>query len=103
MNRKRFKKGVCYFIVERIYNRGKKGHGPIFGAVRIDIDERLIIDGNHRYIAYQLTGFDFEIQAYCENFSDKPPYGNIRDIVIDVDSDWDRNNPEKLNIVMMVS
>lgn len=93
---KTLQSGVCYFIVERIYNRVKQGHGHKFGAIRIDVGENLIIDGNHRYIAYKLAGFNFEIQAYCKNFSDKPPYKEIRNIRIDEESDWDRNDPKKV-------
>lgn len=93
---KTLQSGVCYFIVERIYNRVMQGHGHKFGAIKIDVEEKLIVDGNHRYIAYKLAGFDFEIQPWCKNFSAKPPYREIRDIQIDDKVDWDQNDPKKL-------
>lgn len=92
---KTLQNGVCYYIVERIYKRVKQGHGHKFGAIKIDVKENLIIDGNHRYIAYKLAGFEFDIQPYCKNFSDKPPYKEIGDIRIDDQTDWDYNDPSK--------
>lgn len=87
---------VCYKIVERIYRRVLNGHGTKFGAIKIDLEENLIIDGNHRYIAYKLAGFEYEIKSYCKNLFEKPPYLNIENIKIDESSDWDLNNPKTM-------
>ncbi|MCT4140385.1 hypothetical protein HZP65_06490 [Elizabethkingia anophelis] len=80
---------ICYFIVERIYRRVKNGHGSKFGGIKIDDENRLIIDGNHRYIAYKLAGFQYEKISWRKNYSD--PHYDINDIKIEIEEDWDMN------------
>lgn len=81
---------LCYFVIERIYRRVKAGYR--FGGIKIDKKERLIIDGNHRYIAYKLADIEIEVIDYIKNHSDISK--NIKDIKIDIKEDWDKNNPK---------
>lgn len=81
---------LCYFVIERIYQRVKAGYR--FGGIKIDKKERLIIDGNHRYIAYKLADIEIEVIDYIKNSSDISK--NIKDIKIDIKEDWDKNNPK---------
>lgn len=83
---------LCYFVIERIYRRVKEGYR--FGGIKIDKKERLIIDGNHRYIAYKLANIEMEYIDYLKNHCDIKPYNKIRDIKIDIEEDWDENNPK---------
>lgn len=80
---------ICFFVVERIYRRVKLGYGKHFGAVRIDEEEGLIIDGNHRYIAYEMAGFTYDIIPSSKNHCDKPPYNEIKTFTVDYNYDWD--------------
>ena len=81
---------ICLFVVERIYNRVLDDY--YFGGIKINESENLIIDGNHRYIAYKLANIDFERLPSAKNSCDKPPYRSINDIEIDKVEDWDSNN-----------
>lgn len=81
---------LCYFVIERIYRRVKAGYR--FGGIKIDNKERLIIDGNHRYIAYKLADIEIEVIDYIKNPSDISK--NIKDIKIDIEEDWDKNHPK---------
>jgi hypothetical protein len=84
---------VCKFVVERIYNRVKKGYGSKhFGAINIDKEENLIVDGNHRYIAYEMADIEYEIRSYTKSHCDIHPYKEIKDIQIDSIYDWDAYN-----------
>ena len=78
---------LCFAIINRIYIRLLAGYR--FGAIKISDDE-LIIDGNHRYIAYQLAGIEIEIISGTRSFSDN--LKNFNEIIIDFDEDWDANN-----------
>ncbi len=79
---------LCFAIIARIYTRVLKGYR--FGAVKIS-DQKLIIDGNHRYIAYKLAGIAFETIKATQSFCDKPKKFN--EVEIDAIQDWDANNP----------
>lgn len=83
---------ICYSIVERIHRRVLDGHGAKFGAIKVDYKNKLIVDGNHRFIAYKLAGFDFETINWSKNHCD--PYRNICDFMIVTDEDWDMNSEE---------
>ncbi len=85
---------LCFFKIHRIYIRVLNGHGPKFGGVKINKETKLIIDGNHRYIAYALANFAFEEINWTRNHSDINK--NINDIEIDYVQDWDRNNLETI-------
>lgn len=79
---------LCFAIIARIYRRVKAGF--YFGSIRID--EEMIIDGNHRFIAYSLAEIDFEIikatRSHCDELK------SFNDIVLDVIEDWDANHPD---------
>ena len=79
---------LCFAIIARIYRRVLKGYR--FGAIKIS-DGQLIIDGNHRYIAYKLANVEFKILEATRSFCDQPKKFN--DVVIDVLQDWDANHP----------
>lgn len=83
---------LCYFVIERIYRRVKAGYR--FGGIKIDTKEKLIIDGNHRYIAYKLAQIEIEYIDWLKNHCDIKPYNKIKNIEIDSDEDWDSNNPD---------
>ena len=85
---------LCFFKIQRIYNRVLAGHGPKFGDVKIHEETKLIIDGNHRYIAYKLADFSFGKISWCRNHSDVDR--RINDIEIDYIEDWDENNEETI-------
>lgn len=80
-------KTLCFAIIARIYKRAMAGY--YFGAVKVDKD--MIIDGNHRYIAYKLAKIDFEIvkgsRSHCDELK------SFKDIKIDTEQDWDANHP----------
>ena len=85
---------LCFFKIHRIYNRVVAGYGPQFGDIKVHEESKLIIDGNHRYIAYKLAKFSFGKINWCRNFSDvEKAIGNIE---IDYTEDWDKNNKETI-------
>ncbi|MDM1071086.1 hypothetical protein HX001_01105 [Empedobacter brevis] len=86
---------VCYFIIKRIYRRVLV-YGIDFGGIRIDITENLIIDGNHRYIAYKLAGFEFTVINGTKNHCDLHPFKSISSIKIDKTCDWDMNHKDTI-------
>ena len=63
---------VCLRVIERIYRRVNDGF--YFGDVKVDLNESLIIDGNHRYIAYSLANIEFGLIPSVKNFCDNFPY-----------------------------
>ncbi len=79
---------LCFVIIARIYRRVLQGYR--FGAIKIS-NSWLIVDGNHRYIAYKLANIEFEIIAGTHSFCDQPR--KINDITIDTVQDWDVNHP----------
>ncbi|MCL1664150.1 hypothetical protein M2T78_07810 [Elizabethkingia ursingii] len=81
---------ICYSIIARIHRRVLEGYGTKFGTIKIDQLNKLIVDGNHRYIAYKLANFNFEIIPWNKNFSD--PCNTINDFVVITDEDWDMNS-----------
>jgi hypothetical protein len=87
---------ICLFVVERIYRRVKLGYGKSFGGIKIDIGQNLIIDGNHRYIAYKLAEFDYDVIEYRKNHCDVPPYREIKDFIVDSKVDWDKAHPKTM-------
>jgi len=83
---------VCFEIIKRIYRRVLLGYD--FGAIKVN-QNRLIIDGNHRYLAYELAGIDYEIIAGCRSFSDPEYKLNTLNLVIDEDWDYNRQDTRK--------
>lgn len=82
---------VCLSVIERIYRRVKQGF--YFGDIKVDFEQSLIIDGNHRYIAYSMANINFGLIPSIKNFCDKYPYKEIKNIEVDSEHDWDLNNP----------
>ncbi|HFK5526479.1 TPA: hypothetical protein ACGZ9Q_002819 [Elizabethkingia anophelis] len=78
---------MCYSIIKRIHRRVLDEYGTKFGPIKIDQKTNLIVDGNHRYIAYKLANSDFETIPWNKNYSD--PYNTINDFVVITNEDWD--------------
>lgn len=85
---------VCVHVIERIYRRVKLGYGHHFGGIKVNIEENLIIDGNHRYIAYEMAGFEYEVIPQGKNHCDQPPYRDIKKFSVDYEFDWDMAQPD---------
>lgn len=79
---------LCFAIIARIYRRVLKGYR--FGAIKIS-NQQLIVDGNHRYIAYKLANVEIEILEATGSFCDQPKKFN--EVEIDIIQDWDANHP----------
>lgn len=78
---------LCFAIIARIYRRVLQSYK--FGAIKIS-NQQLIVDGNHRYIAYELANIEFDILEATHSFCDQPKKFN--EIIIDTVQDWDANN-----------
>lgn len=77
---------LCFAIIERIYRRILLGYR--FGSIKINNNE-LVVDGNHRYIAYKLAGVSIDVVKGGRSFSDVVK--SFNDVKIDEDQDWDLN------------
>jgi len=90
-------KKLCFVIIARIYRRVLAGY--YFGPIAIDED--LIVNGNHRYIAYRLANVKFEVvkatRSHCDQLK------SFSDIAIDIEEDWDANHPNTQKYVPMNS
>jgi hypothetical protein len=79
---------VCFAIIARIYRRVRMGY--VFGAIKVS-EDAMVVDGNHRYIAYRLANIEFEVieatRSQCDELKE------FRVIEIDIEQDWDLNNP----------
>jgi len=42
-------------------------NGDEFPLIKVNLDNGIIIDGNHRYIASKITGIPIEVQPYSGN------------------------------------
>lgn len=82
-------KKLCFAISQRIDIRVLKGY--YFGAIKVS-DSELIIDSNHRNIAYKLANIQFEIIEGSRSFRDT--LRNFNEIEIDIKVDWDFNHPK---------
>lgn len=78
---------LCFKVIQRIHRRVCEGYR--FGEICIYNDE-VIIDGNHRYIAYRLAGVEIDKRKYTKSHSDI--FREINNIVIDEIEDWDYNS-----------
>mgnify|MGYP003574883256 CR=1 FL=1 len=78
-------KKLCFAKIRRIYIRVRNGY--IFEGVKICHEKGMVVEGNHRFIAYSLAGEDFEIIAGTSNRSDE--VSSYNEISIDNDNDWD--------------
>ena len=77
---------LCFAIVRRIYYRCLAGY--YFGDIKVCVKNCLVVDGNHRYIAYLLADIEFGIIAWTSSKSDMLLSFNA--LEIDFDNDWDR-------------
>lgn len=58
--------------------------GDVFPAIKVDLGRKVVVDGNHRYIASKLAGIDLDIRPYTSSISQKILDWDIIDIVSDV-------------------
>lgn len=77
---------LCFAIVARIYRRVLDNY--YFGDVKVDGD--MIVEGNHRYIAYKLAKIQFEIIKGTRSHIDQVKKFN--EIQIETIQDWDANH-----------
>lgn len=80
-------KKLCLEIIKRIFRRVMEGYR--FGGIKIS-EDGMIIDGNHRYIAYMIAGIEFEIIRGTSSHCDEPR--SFNEIIIDEVEDWDHNS-----------
>nr|WP_121273479.1 hypothetical protein [Pedobacter schmidteae] len=81
---------LCFAIIKRIHRRVLMGHR--FGAIKVCHSKCLVVDGNHRYIAYALAGIDIEVIPGTSSHCDK--LNTFNNIKIDDVQDWDMNCPK---------
>jgi hypothetical protein len=79
---------ICFAIIARIYRRVRMGY--FFGGIKVS-DEEMVVDGNHRYIAYKLANVEFEVVKATRSRCDEMKKFN--EIEIDIEQDWDANHP----------
>jgi hypothetical protein len=79
--------GLCFAVIARIYRRVLKQH--YFGDIKVD--GNMIVDGNHRYIAYKLANIEFDTVPWTRSFCDEAKKFN--GIKMDVKNDWDKEHP----------
>jgi hypothetical protein len=80
---------LCFAVIARMYRRVLNDN--YFGDIKVD--GNMVVEGNHRFIAYTLAGIEFEIIAGTRSHCDK--IKKFNDIEIDLDHDWDLNDPSK--------
>jgi hypothetical protein len=79
---------LCFAIISRIYTRLIKGYR--FGVIRVS-EDKMIVDGNHRYVAYKLAKIGIEIVPATRSSCDQVQ--TFKEIMIDEEQDWDANHP----------
>lgn len=87
---KTVQKKLCFHIIKRIYRRCKEQY--YFKHIKICCVKGIVVDGNHRYIAYLLAGIDFDVIPYTSSHCDCPT--DYKDLSLDLDDDWDNNHPD---------
>lgn len=78
---------LCFAIIRRIHRRLLMGYR--FGSIKIS-KNGLIIDGNHRYVAYKIADVPIETILGTSSFCDKNR--SFNEVQIDIHQDWDANN-----------
>lgn len=58
-------------------------------------DKGIVVEGNHRFIAYSLAGIEFEVISGTSNRSDE--ISRYNEISIDNDNDWDKHDPNNIS------
>jgi len=67
---KTVQKKICFHIIKRIYSRCKRNY--YFKDIKVCYNKKIIVEGNHRYIAYLLAGIEFSVIESSSNNSDNP-------------------------------
>lgn len=78
---------LCFAIIKRMYARCIQGY--YFKGVKVCVNKGIVVDGNHRYIAYLLAEIEFEIIDWRSSDSDVSKHYSKLDI--DFEKDWDVN------------
>lgn len=76
---------LCFQIIKRMYRRCTLGY--YFGDIKVCKSKAIVVEGNHRYLAYLLAGIEFEVIYWTSSYSDNPIQHN--GIKVDFDEDWD--------------
>lgn len=66
--------------------------GYYFGDIKVCKSKAIVVEGNHRYLAYLLAGIEFEVIYWTSSYSDNPIQHN--GIKVDFDEDWDEFQKE---------
>lgn len=78
-------KRLCFNIIKRIVRRCKQNY--YFDDVKVCLTKRIIVDGNHRYIAYLIAGIKFDVIKSTSSNCDNPiDYSTLE---VDFSNDWD--------------
>lgn len=81
---------LCFQIIKRMYKRCTLGY--YFGDIKVCKSKEMVVEGNHRYLAYLLVGIEFEVIDWTSSYSDVPiQYNGIK---VDFDEDWDEFQKE---------
>ncbi|MDR6734908.1 hypothetical protein [Sphingobacterium sp. 2149] len=84
-------KSLCFAIIERMYRRCKMDY--YFKDVKVCSEKGIVVDGNHRYLAYLLAGVSYDVVQWTSSRSDEPV--EYKSLVIDLSKDWDCNGNQK--------
>ncbi|MCI0922549.1 hypothetical protein [Sphingobacterium rhinopitheci] len=83
-------KKLCFAVVNRIYRRVKLGY--TFGGIKVCRDKNIVVDGNHRYVAYSIAGIRIDVIDATSSICDFA--SGFADIYLEFLEDWDANNPK---------
>ena len=67
---KTVQKGLCFKIIKRIVRRCRQNY--YFDHVKVCLTKGMVVDGNHRYIAYLIAGIKFDTIPYTSSHCDNP-------------------------------
>lgn len=79
---------LCFAKIKRIY---KRCFIYDLGVVKVCEYRKMVVEGNHRFIAYKLAGIDFEVKPYTSSHCDVLKQYNEVSISED---DWDANHED---------
>ncbi|SUJ25761.1 Uncharacterised protein [Sphingobacterium spiritivorum] len=88
-------KKLCFAIIQRIYRRTKLGY--YFGDIKTCKEKGIVIEGNHRYLAYILAGIKINSISGTSSHCDVPT--SYHEIEFDVESDWDENHENTIKFI----
>lgn len=82
---------LCFAIIKRLYRRCKADY--YFRNIKVCNEKGIVIDGNHRYIAYLISEIEFDTVRGTSSHCDIPkPFNKIK---IDYENDWDVHRDAK--------